>query len=484
MRNDTAAITKLCDRWWSHLSMSGAPAQEPRIHELLALLGWEQPLPFSPREASGQLDARPYLLRAAGRNLMICYAVPVGVLEPPSSIDGRCLDFSPATRMLVDEAHEAGVPYAWITDHYRSYLYDTEAEDLLLFADDPHAFAAHMAEVLYYQAAVDGVLEDLRRQPRSVQARRFREWQQRWIGEFSRRSMLPEHRATIIVDRLTTARFVFQHEILRRTRPKLEQRFLEVASRALEGETHGIGAALNRIFHDMWFDWRMEIFEPAPDIDDAVALDGLTAQLLQEFALLNESKFSAPVILESFNFGEPAEKLRVRMVPEYNEEREYYLSKQHLNTVDEARIEIDVNQEGYRAIACWFDRMVQLYREIEADFVARHGGHAEAAENEEEHDALFSWSDINHRRPAACADPFGYVCEHGLGIYCSTPHQYRIARLLLTLHLIESYNETGYAIERFPHFRNVLMKRPTPLPAQRLMEARRPSPAERWSEWP
>jgi len=479
MNEGTLAISKLCERWWGRLAPADLLDKAVCAEELLRLLGWEQPIPYSPREGSAAVDAKPYILRCGGRNLAVFYAVPGELLEPPSAVIEHRLDFCAATRLLVDEAIDAGVPYAWITDFYRTYLYDTAAEDLLLWSDDPHAFVAHLAEPLSRAESAAGALDGLRRQPRSVQAKRFQEWRRHWTAEYSRRGMLPEHRTALILDRLTTARFVFQHDILRRTRPRLERRFCETVGRAMDGEVYGIGAELNRIFHDMWFDWRMDIFEPAPDVDEAVLDDTLTAPLLQEFALLAEAKFTLPVILESFNHGEPAEKLRVRMVPEHNEEREHYLSKQHLGTVDEARIEIDVNQEGYRAVSCWFDRMVRLYTETEQAFASRHG----LALPEPDSLELFDWSEVNERRPQACADPFAHACDHGLGVYCSTPRQYRIARLLLTLHLVERYDATGRAVERFPHFRNLLIKRPTPLPAQRLMAARRPEPAERWSTW-
>jgi len=218
----------------------------------------------------------------------------------------------------------------------------------------------------------------------------------------------------------------------------------------------------------MWCDWRIDLFEVIPELDQVLSQDAIAVPLLKEFALLSRSKFSIATILESFNVGDPAEKLRVRMVPDVNEEREHYLAKQSLDTIDSARIEIDLMEEGYRAVFHWFDMVVALYDRLSADFDAK--TYRSAPVNGELD--LFAWSQLDAGRPRACADKMAYACERGFGIYYSGPRQYRIGRLLLTLHLISRYDQSRQAVNTFPTLRNVMMKRPLVLQSERIMASR------------
>jgi hypothetical protein len=124
-------IAQLCETWWERMADEPRAWQGRYADELLRLLGWETPLPFSPREASTSLGARPFILRANGKNTCIVYFVQPGTIDPPSAVVERGLDFCPATRMLAEEAHEIGVSRALITDLYRFYLYDSTKGELL-----------------------------------------------------------------------------------------------------------------------------------------------------------------------------------------------------------------------------------------------------------------------------------------------------------------------------------------------------------------
>jgi len=473
MRDSSQKITQLCESWWGRVADSTKVEQHRYGEELLGLLGWEQPIPFSPKEAATALSALPYLLRAGGQTTVAVYFVMPGTLERPSSVVERGLDFCEPTLALVTEAHTLNVQYVLICDLYRSYLYDVTADDLLLWADDPKIFTNEFQPVLSKTNLERGSLEELRRQPQSVVARQLREWCQHWIDALSSRGRIPEETASLALDRLLVVRYLFDHDILRRTKWRLEQRFAALVKQA-SGETPaGCGEELNKLFHDMWFDWKIDLFEPTPDLDRVLAADTVTGPLLREFALLSRGKFSIATILESFNHGDPAEKMRVRMVPDENEERDQYLSRQRLDTIDESRIEIDLIEEGYRAIFHWFDKVVALYERLEVDFNAK--AYRQAPRGEELD--LFAWSELDAHRPSACADKMAYACEHGFGIYYNSPHQHRIARLMLTLHLISRYSESRQAINHFPSLHNVLLKRPAMLPAERVMNVRPPMDA-------
>ncbi len=468
MRDSSMEITRLCESWWERLTDSSRSEQRRFAEELLALLDWEQPVPFTPKEGATALSAAPYLLRAGGQTAVVAYFVMPGTLEPPSAMTERGLDFCPATRVLVREARAISVNYVFVSDLYRSYLYDARTEELLLGADDPRMFNELFVPALSRTPLERGALEELRRQPRSVVARRLREWMQQWVDTLSRRSRLAEDQALLVVDRLLVIRYLFDHDILRRTKWRLQQRFAQLVKQASEKHADKCGEELAALFHDMWFDWRIDLFEPHPGIDEALSESGVVASLLKEFHLLSRSKFSIATILESFNYGDPAEKMRVRMVPDVNEEREHYLHKQTLDTIDTARIDIDLVEEGYRAIFHWFDKVVALYDRLEGEFqVSAYRSVPQAQELD-----LFGWSELDANRPSACADRFAHACEHGFGIYYNSARQYRIARLLLTLHLISRYDQTRQAVDRLPSMKKVLMKRPVVLPAERVMNIR------------
>ena len=47
----------------------------------------------------------------------------------------------------------------------------------------------------------------------------------------------------------------------------------------------------------------------------------------------------------------------------------------------------------------------------------------------------------------------------------------RVARLMLTLHLINRYDQTRQTVERFPSLGDVLIKRPLVLPSDRARQS-------------
>ncbi|MBP8131965.1 MAG: hypothetical protein KA184_20490 [Candidatus Hydrogenedentes bacterium] len=465
MREGSGKIARLCASWRDTLTDSAKSEQHRYAEELLRLLGWDEPAAGTPGEASKELCARPYLLRAAGQQTLAAYFVLPGTLEPPSNVVEHGLDFCLATRMLTSEAQEAGFAYALITDLYRSYLYDLRTDELLLCADEPEDFDREFAEVLRRTSVERGALEEVRREPRSTTARRLREWCERWTAVVATRGRIAPDTASLVIDRLLVVRYLFAHNILRRTKWRLEQRFQKLSSRAANSDTAGLSRDLMHLFHDMWFDWRIDLFEPVPELDKALGDDHLAASMLSEFALLSRGKFSIATILESFNHGDPREKMLVRIVPDVNEERERYLSRQTIDTADDARIEVDLAEEGYRAIFYWFDKVVTLYERLAVDFDARARRTLPVTQDMD----LFAWSELDADRPGACADKFAYACEKGLRVYFRGPRQFRVSRLMLTLHLINRYDQLRLPVAVFPSIKTALEERPVLLPADRML---------------
>ena len=465
-----APITELCEEWWSEMADAARPGQHRFAAQLLRLLGWEQPLPFSPKEGAAELNAQPYLLRAGGQTGVAAYFLLPGALESPGAIVERGLDFCRATRVLVSEAQTLSVQYVLATDLYRSYLYDCQTEDLLLFADTPKAFNEELVPVLHKASMERGAMEEVRRPPRTEVAAHLREWGEHWITQLRQTGAISDERASLAIDRLWTTRYAIEHPIFRESRWSLSERFGDLLRRAASHRPEGVGRELARLFDDMGREWGLACFEPDHDLNDALANDVNTAAMLTEFGLLSANRFSIATVLESFNCGDPTEKMRVRMVPDVDEERERYLAKQSLDTIDDARIEIDLLEEGYRSIFFWFDRVVSLYNRLNVHF--------ESQQEEVEEvvgDDLFEWSERDALRPEACGDARAYACERGLGIYYANPRQLRVARLMLSLYLISKFEELHRPITRMPSLDSVLMPRPRVLSAGRVLglEARR-----------
>lgn len=432
----------------------------------LAMLGWEFPLTFSPSEQVEALHAAPFLLRAQSGESLAALFLPAGLLETPSSLCDRGLDFCKTARLLVDEMKALNVDYLLVSDLRNSYLYDMTCDSLLLCADTPEEFQREFAPVLHKLAMDGGALADLRRPPRSTLARQLRDWRRFWVEQFVARAKCPASSADLLVDRVLAVRYLFAHRIFRRTRAQLEQRFEELVDASWHGRTDNPGEQLSHLFHDMWFDWRIDLFRPDPDLEAALSGSPLAAEFIVESKLLSQSKIDLPTILESFNYGEPEEKLRVRMVPDNNEDREHYLSVQNLSSIDDARIMVDIQEEGYRAIFFWFDRVVSLYEKFSEDFDERHPVDEEAADEGME---LLAWSAVDAGRPDACADSLAHACNHGFGIFCGSSIQYRIGRLLFTLHLISRYHERRQMVERFPCFEPIFEERPEVLHADQVL---------------
>lgn len=468
MKESSIEITKLCESWWGKLADSTKVDQSRYAEQLLGLLGWQNPAPLgvkstptAAREEEGHsyastLCTASYVLRESAHAALAAHFVMPGALEPPSNVIQRGLDFCETTRWLVDETRSLNIDYAFITDMYRSYFYDVRNDDLLLTADSPAEFKRDFVDLLTRNHVERGSLDEVRRQPRSYAARQLREWCHHWSETFVAEAHISEELAHLALDRLFVLRYLFDHDILKRTGWRLRRRFTDLVAHAHSTRPLGCGRLLRALYHDIWFDWKADLFTALPELDAAIERDSLTAPLLREFSLLSRSKFSIATILESFNYGDAAEKARVRMVPDLNEDRETYFAKQTVDTIDTVHIEIDLADEGYRAIFHWFDKLVSLYERLEVEFDLRT---LRSNRPSEEMD-LFAWSEIAEKRPNALADKFQHVIEHGLTVYHSSPRQLRIARLMLYLHIISRYDQTKQRFVQFPKIRDVFKARP------------------------
>lgn len=454
-------IRQLCETWWETLAYSPQAEQVRYAQEFLRLLEWDRAEQIQP---AGVLDSTvaSYLLCAEGRpSVIACFQAP-GSLEPPSELAERNLDFCDATRVLVTTAKGLRVKYALITDLFRSYLYDAYTEELLLSADTPAEFAREMEETLCREEVAAGSLEELRRPPRSNVARQLREWCQRWQQTLVAQGHVREDAAELVLDRILVLRFLTGHHVLRRHGHAMRRRLNEIVARACMAGGDDCGRDLIRLFHDLWVELRADIFAPEPTLEKALERASITVPLLQELRLLARSKFTIPVILEKFNFGDASEKARVRMVPEEDEERLAYLYKQTSATIEDACITVDVEDEGYRAIFWWLDRLVALYDRLGQEYDNQSLSEQAGGDID-----LFTWSELDAAKPAIASEPYRHAVEHGLVLMYGSPRQYRTARLLLYLHLIHAHSLRRLKFDRFPNIEAALQQRPAMTDADR-----------------
>jgi len=445
MRESSQEITQLCESWRAKL------ADSTKDEPIEAKATWKQAASIS------------FVLRAGAETAVAAHFVMPGTLEPPGSLIERGLDFCEATRALVNVTRALNITHAFVTDLYRSYLYDVRADELLLHADAPADFDRDFVDVLSRADIERGAVAEVRRQPRSYAARQLRQWCRHWCAHLCAEGQaLPEETAFLAIDRLLVLGFLLDHNVLTRTQWDLRKHLGDLIALAFSGNPAGCGQQLTALFRDLWQQWNAGLFAPAPLLEDVLAKDTIAVPLLKEFALLSRTKFTIATILESFNYGEPAEKARVRMVPEATKEREIYLAKCTLDTIDSARVEIDVDEEGYRAIFQWFDRLVALYERLEVQ------SEAQAAREPVPEDLdLLAWAERDAAKPKALADKHHHAAERGLTIYYATARQLRTARLMLYLHLISRYHQSKEPFARFPNLDDTFKARQGVLKAGR-----------------
>ncbi len=457
-------IKKLCESWWEKVADTTKSEQHRFAEQFLTLLGWDDAAPIALPGAAVKLATVSYLIRAGSHDSLAAHFVMPGALEPPGNLVERGLDFCETTRILADATRALNVGYAFITDLFRSYLYDVFTDELLLYSDSPAAFQQDFGAMLSKTDVERGAIGELRRQPRSVVARHLREWVHRWCRVLMAESKDTEEHALFVMDRLLVLRYLIDHDIFKRSGSRLQRRFQEVLEMAAGPRPEGCGKALVRLFHDIWLDWKTDFFAAQPLLDPALERDHVAGPMLREFAMLSRAKFHIATILESFNYGDAGEKARVRMIPEDTEERTRYLGKQTVDTIDTACIEIDLSEEGYRSLFHWYDHLTALYEHLERVYDARQVPAAPGTDLD-----LLSWSEVDARRPSALTDKLLHAAERGLRIYYTTPRQLRTARLLLLLHIISRYGQSKVRFAQFPKLEATFQHRPRVLETDRRL---------------
>lgn len=444
--DEAKELERLCEDWWKGSSKDEERDLRESVSKYFGFLGWDSPKTFE----SAFLDVSGFVEAPDGVSLVM-YFTDAGVLRPPADVIGLGLDFCDATRWRVEEAKEHHFDYALITDLYRSYLYDVETDELLLSSDTPAIFLITIYDEITRECVYEGSLGEIRRNPKSTRAMQLRDWRARWSTIIEQQAGASEEVAAALMDRLFVLRFLAERELDRKGGSGLHNRIRALGDQARGPSPGGSGKQLERLFNGLFSARRMALYAPVPELKAVLENDKVIAPMLGEFALISKAKFAITAILESFNFGEAAEKARVRLVPGGDGRRDDLIESQALDTVDEFELEIDVLEEGYRAIGFWMEKMMALYHRL-----AREAEEARVPE-----------VGPGGPMPRAIRDPHRHCVESGLRIFYNSPRQFRTARLMLYLYTIKAYSDSDEAFAHFPKVEAAFVERPVLLDSEK-----------------
>lgn len=464
------SIVALCDRWWTELSHSDTATIRNVAEGWMDYLGWKAGEPVVLEGAACGYTA----LNQSGQRIVFYFTMP-GELDTPSAVVKKGLDYCETTLLLVGEAQLSKFDYVVITDLNRCYVYDAATDELILSSDTPQLFVGTIMESLLKEEVDGGSLDAVRREPSSYIARQLRTWCERWVVILSREPYGNEGIANAIVDRILVLRFLYDHSICETASWSYKARFTNVIGSAYEESPLAAKRNLVRLMDDMDAVWQCDLYARDESITRIVSKSENVVSMIQELALMAKTKFSVSAIMESFNYGDASEKARVRLVPEPSEERELWLGKMSISNFGESKMEVDVLEEGYRAIPYWFNRLLQTLRRVSVEndltrwaedcFVE-----APAFEESGEMD-LFAWSNENEsaegKNDGSEIDLLGLALRKLFYIWTATDRQRRTARIILFLHVIEFYESRGYSFGRFPVTEFTFGKRPALLEADK-----------------
>jgi len=440
------AVERQCEAWGSVPALDERlGARQHAAREFLGLFGWANPEIWTSPDLSESNHSVSFRWHDVDAPSVVAHFVPNGALDGPASLEKRGLDLDVHSAQVVSAVNRQGIHYAFVTDMQVFYLYDARNASLLLTAESPVAFVRDFDDVLIDAQLRAGSLSDVRRQPRSYVARQLRLWQERCWEMLHTEWRVEDSAAHLAIDRLLVLRYALDAGVLDRPGWEVAAPFAVLVSPFCQRPIKGCGQAFVELCGAAGKQWRAGIYEALPSLESVLEQDEVAETLLRECGLLSRAKFDPATVLESFNFGDASEKARVRMIPEENEDRLEFLSAQTVDTIDDARVEVDLEEEGYRSITHWLDQLLACYARVSATVAASDAG----TSNESDMD-LFDWSAKNDAQPNAVRDPWTYAFEQGLVIRFKTERQFRTARLLLYLYVVDRYAESGIRLNGFP----------------------------------
>ncbi len=446
--NQGRKLVELCESWWDN---PGGPSEAlvAAAENFLRCLAWGQ------WQMSNAGPALVFSVQGAEETRLDFAFLPPGKLDPSSKVVDSGLDFASASRPLVAACREGGARYVLVTDLCRSYLYDADSDELLLHADSPQLFLREIFDEVTRECVDEGGLHEVRRPSRGMMARHLGEWEQRWIRTITGGNEEIQAIAEQFIDQLVIARFFLEASV----RPAGGEQLCASFRELLSGQsTEAIGPRWHKLCHTLYTRHAMAFFQPSGRMLQLTADEPRMRSLFLEFGRMSRAKFAVPCVLESFNFGEAAEKARVRLVPEPDEEREKSLAGQSLDTLGAFKLEVDVLEEGYRAVGHWFAELVGVYRRLGVP-VKPAQAPADAARQDELD--LFPEAATPEAKSGDARDAVTRAVEDGLCIWYAAPRQLRTARLLTHLYILDLYKKYGASLGRFPDIDRAFRARPT-----------------------
>jgi len=468
------SIKQLCDHWWKN-KHSGAREKDIRsvTEEFLQILGWE-----THEAIDSETSDAAYLVRGRRDETTIAFHVIDSMkLEPPSLVVERGMDYCDCTLMLSGEAHEDGYQFVAVTDFNRFYLYEVTSDELLIHADSPQQFTMEMMESLQKDVVDDFAFDDLHRSPRSLKARQLRCWCEDWFHKLSHREYDAERAADAILDRMVMMRFLYEHPICETEEWSFKEQFDEVAGLAFDGPAADAGKALLQLMGELNRRWGMSFFARDEQVERILLDEQVCIPMVKELALHGQAKFDYSTILESFNYGDASEKARVRLVPEHSEERESLIRRLCDEVLEAGKLEVDVLDEGYRIIVHWFERLLVRYADMETDFAI----HAGAALAQGDGMDLLHWSRVENGNGPKDDGVLQFAVKNGFRIWYDSERQYRTARMIMYMYLIEWYEQHSLPCLQFPDVGTMLDKRPAMLESDKK-QIYNPT-SQRMDEW-
>lgn len=406
------------------------------VVDLAESLGWNSN-EWSIRHDTHDTGVGTYLTVYTGNTSPLSFGVVRGIdLDPLFVTGGRKADMPVPLLIMKEAGLPAPARHVAVTDGERTVLIDTSTECPVFLADTADRFDVVIRPVLARESVLDGSLRELPRKSFIMLARELRAWRVEWQTELAADPGIPQPAARAFLDRLMIVRAMIDSLVLdtesdrklyeiqtaavrellasHRSGPDEWCRYLSTLNAEYGLDTLGLSESIDRLF---------EVGASGPD---------LCRNLLQQ----SRTKFTLPVVLESFNYGDPAEKCLVRMIPEFNDDIEFHLGGRIPDTMADTRISANLDELGYRGVLSLFDTLLKLYSEM--------NGTSDLRNRPDDR------SDNGNGHKNVVTDAPRYIMNNCLEVNVNSEQQHRVVALLLHLHLLHYHSRSRHPFNGFP----------------------------------
>ncbi|MCD6288234.1 MAG: hypothetical protein J7M12_03880 [Candidatus Hydrogenedentes bacterium] len=420
-----------------------AASPEGFIVELAQDLGW-RPDEGSIRHDPADRGTGTYLTVYAGSHSPLSFGVvKPSDLDPFFEVNGVGIDV-PAP-VLVSSLASSGPPPArhlLLTDGDRAVLLDASSQEPLLSAETADRFDWTIKPLLVRDRVLGGSLRELRRKTFTTFAKELREWSTDWENTLVEKIGMDRAASHRLLDSMIIARAGIDSQMFRSV---ANGKLYRLAVDGLFADRQSSGVKWRELLCSLRTELGLALLDIDETADRLFAADGLGTDLCRSLMEQSRSKFTVPVVLESFNYGDPSEKSLVRMRPELDEDIEIYLSRQTVETIPDINVTVDLNELGYRGVLNVFDRLLRFYTELEESL-----GLLTPTSSDEVGLSHADSTDPVESRRQAFRDIPQFVVRHNFVARVNTAHQHRVVTLLLYLHVLYHHERSQRAFKRFP----------------------------------